>query len=98
MQHYIALKWILRYLASTKTLRITYEVLQDEITAENIFYGFADAAYANQEDFKSTTRYIFIASEGAITWKSKKQTVIALSTTEFEYIALTESGKEALWL
>jgi len=98
MQHYAALKQILRYLAHTKTLRITYKVPRDEIQSENIFYGFADAAYANQEDFKSTTRYIFIASGGAITWKSKKQTIIALSTMESKYIALSESGKEAVWL
>ena len=54
--------------------------------------------YANQEDFKSTTGYVFIASSGAITWKSKKQSIIALSTTESEYIALAKSGKEAVWL
>src|SRR5215510_4023414 len=51
MQHYAALKQILRYLASTKTLEITYKAPQDETPPGNIFYGFADAAYANQEDF-----------------------------------------------
>ena len=98
IQHYTALKRILRYLAGTKTLGITYKIRGDEIHSGNLFYGFADAAYANQEDFKSTTGYVFIASGGAITWKSKKQTIIALSTTESEYIALSESGKEAVWL
>ena len=98
MQHYATLKWILRYLAGTKTFRITYKAPQDGIQTGNIFYGFSNTVYVNQEDFKSTTRYVVIASGGAITWKSKKQTVIALSTMESEYIVLSESGKEAVWL
>ena len=42
--------------------------------------------------------YVFLASGGAITWKSKKQSIIALSTTESEYVALSEAGREATWL
>ena len=42
--------------------------------------------------------YVFLAAGGAITWKSKKQTVIALSSTEVEYVALSEVGHEAIWL
>ena len=42
--------------------------------------------------------YVFLAAGGAITWKSKKQTVIALSSTEAEYVALSEAGHEAIWL
>jgi hypothetical protein len=47
---------------------------------------------------KSTTGYVFLAAGVAITWKSKKQTVIALSSTEAEYVALSEAGREATWL
>jgi len=64
----------------------------------NLFHGFADAAFANTDDYKSTTGYVFLASEGAITWKSKKQTIIAMSSTESEYVALSEAGREAFWL
>ena len=67
-------------------------------THDNLFHGYADAAYANAEDLKSTTGYVFLAAGGAITWKSKKQTVIALSSTEAEYVALSEAGREATWL
>jgi hypothetical protein len=63
-----------------------------------LFHGYADAAYANQDDLKSTTGYVFLGSGGAITWKSKKQSVIALSSTEAEYIALSEAGREVVWL
>ena len=37
-------------------------------------------------------------NSGAITWRSKKQTTIALSSTQAEYIALLEAGREACWL
>ena len=57
-----------------------------------------DAAYANTDDYKSTSRYVFLVAGGAITWKSKKQTIIALSSTEAEYVALSEAGREACWL
>ena len=44
------------------------------------------------------TGYVFLAAGGAIMWKSKKQTMIALSSTEVEYVALSEAGHEAIWL
>ena len=64
----------------------------------NIFHGYADAAFANADNYKSMTGYVFLGSEGAITWKSKKQTIIAMSSTESEYVALSEAGREAYWL
>ena len=65
---------------------------------DNLFLGFADANFANTDDYKSTTGYVFLASEGAITWKSKRQTIIAMSLTESEYVALSEAGWEAFCL
>jgi hypothetical protein len=47
---------------------------------------------------KFTMGYVFIAAEGAITWQSTKQPITAQSSTEAEYIALWEAGKEASWL
>ena len=95
--HYGILKRILRYLAGTRQLGITYQK-HDTDPGNNLFHGFADAAFANADDLKSTTGYVFIASGGAITWKLKKQTIIAMSTTESEYVALSEAGREAFWL
>jgi hypothetical protein len=97
LQHSIALKRILRYLAGTKNFGITYSKNASN-TDGNIFHGFADAAYANNEDNRSTSGYIFLAAGGAITWRSKKQTTIALSSTEAEYVALSEAGREVCWL
>ena len=97
LQHVTALKRILRYLAGTKDLGITYSKVSTNPT-DNSFYRFANAAYANQDDHKSTSGYVFLAAGGAITWKSKKQTTIALSSTEAEYVALSKAAREACWL
>jgi hypothetical protein len=64
----------------------------------NIPFCWCDVAYANHDDLKSTSGYVFLASGGATTWKSKKQTTIALSSTEAEYVALLEASWEACWL
>jgi hypothetical protein len=69
LQHYGALKQILRYLAGTKTLGITYRKAQDDTGDDNLFHGYADAAYASA-DLKSMSGYVFLAAGGAITWGS----------------------------
>jgi hypothetical protein len=94
MQHQTALKRILRYLSGTQMHGITYKQVPEPIISK----GFADAAYQNRDDGKSTTGYVFIAAEGAITWRSGRQSITASSSTEAEYIALWEAGKEASWL
>ena len=47
---------------------------------------------------KSTSGYIYIHAGGAISWCSRLQRIVALSTTEAEYISATEASKEAIWL
>ncbi|CAA0817270.1 cysteine-rich RLK (RECEPTOR-like protein kinase) 8 [Striga hermonthica] len=47
---------------------------------------------------KSTSGFVFTFAGGAVSWQSKLQKSVALSTTEAEYIAMTEAGKEMLWL
>src|SRR6266446_1820851 len=64
----------------------------------NSFIGYTDATYANTDDLKSTSGYVFIIQGGAITWWSKKQSVIAMSSTEAEYVALSEAMHKASWL
>jgi hypothetical protein len=99
LQHHGALKRILRYLAGTKGYGITYSHPPESINNNpNIIYGFADAAFANQDDYRSTSAYVFLAAGGAITWRSKKLTMVAQSSTEAEYIALAEAAREACWL
>jgi hypothetical protein len=61
--------------------------------------GYTDADMAGDIDYrKSTSRYLITFAERAVSWQSKLQKCIALSTTEAEYIAITEVSKELLWI
>ena len=97
LQHVGAIKRVLRYLVGTKTLGITYQS-QNQRTDNNLFHGYSDAAFANTDDQKSTSGHVFVSAGGAMTWSSKKQTTVALSSTEAEYVAISEASREAYWL
>ncbi|XP_042983134.1 secreted RxLR effector protein 161-like [Carya illinoinensis] len=94
--HWQAIKWLLRYISGTTVLGLKYG---NNVKEGCELEGFVDADYAGSVDTrKSLTGYVFTAFGGAISWKSNLQSVVALSTTEVEYIALTEAIKEAIWL
>ena len=58
-----------------------------------------DSDFAGDLDkCRSTTAYVFTLASGPVSWKSNLQSTIALSTTETEYMAVTEGAKEAVWL
>eukprot|EP00253_Pinus_taeda_P028969 PITA_28969 len=62
-------------------------------------HGFVDADWVGDLDQRrSTSGYVFNLSGGAISWMSKKQFVVAQSTTKVEYMAATHASKEAVWL
>lgn len=89
-----AVKRIIRYLKNTANYGIEY-LRQPEYNLN----GFCDADYASdKETRRSTTGYVFKASGGPITWSSKRQSGVTLSTTEAEYVAACQATKEAVWL
>ena len=53
---------------------------------------------ATQEHRHAITGYTFLIARGAISWSSKKQEIVTLSTAESEYVATTHATKEAIWL
>ena len=60
-------------------------------------WGYCDANYTeDSHDRKSTSGYAFMLAGGPITWKSKKQKSVALSTTEAEYYAMGAACQEAI--
>jgi len=61
--------------------------------------GYVDADLAGDVDSrKSTTGFVYTLGGTAVCWASKLQKIVALSTTEAEYVAVTEAGKEMVWL
>ena len=61
-------------------------------------HGYSDSDWAGDEDTRrSTTGYVFFMQHGPISWATKRQPTVALSSTEAEYMALTTACQEALW-
>ncbi|KAG6520057.1 hypothetical protein ZIOFF_017087 [Zingiber officinale] len=92
--HYAAAKRILRYLQGTRKLGIKY--VKEK---ENKLVGYTDSDWAGSlDDRKSTSGYIFCLGSKIISWVSKKQKTVSLSSAEAEYIAATDAACEAVWL
>lgn len=92
--HLQAAKRILRYLKGTADLGIFYRKNgSDELIA------YADSDYASDvDDRKSTSGYVFLLGTGAISWSSKKQPVVTLSTTEVEFFAAASCVCQGVWI
>ncbi|KAK4383061.1 Retrovirus-related Pol polyprotein from transposon TNT 1-94 [Sesamum angolense] len=93
--HWEALKWLFRYLNGSNNSGIEFSKCSEVVK----LIGYVDSNYANDRGSRrSTTSYVFTLCGACISWKSQLQNIVALSTTEAEYIAITEAFKEALWL
>ncbi len=93
VDHWNALKRLLKYLRGTMELGLHY------VKFPNVLEGYCDANWVSDNDeVNSTSGYVFTLCGAAISWKSAKQSVIARSTMESEFIALDLAGQEAEWL
>lgn len=89
--HWMAVKRIMRYLKGTLHIELCLDGKDLRL------YDYCDADWAGDAyDRRSTTGYVFMLNNGAISWNSKRQPTIALSTTEAEYMATSQSAKEAI--
>lgn len=92
-EHWKAAKRVLRYLKGTINYSLSYQRSGLEVTS------FVDADWAASEiDRKSYTGYVFKLGSSVITWESRKQKTVALSSTEAEYMAMSDACKEALFV
>jgi hypothetical protein len=85
---------VIRYLKGTTNLGL---VIDSSAKREGL-KGYADANWAREEGRRSTGGYVFLLYGTAISWSSKRQATVALSSCEAEYIAESEAAKEAIWL
>ena len=93
--HWAGVERVMRYVQGTRNLEIVF----NSKSKSPELLGFSDADWAGcQDSRKSTSGYVFKFCGGAVSWSSRKQTVVATSTCEAEYIALCEACKEATWL
>ena len=92
-EHQKTIQWVFRYLRGT-----TNDCLHFRRTRDGVV-GYLDSYFASDLDKRrSLTRYVFIVGGCAISWKTALQTTVALSTTETEYMTITQACKEAIWL
>lgn len=92
--HWEAAKRVMRYLKGTIEKGLVYKPNLD-----NTITGYCDADWAgNIDDRQSTTGYIFVYQSAAISWSTKKQKTVALSSTEAEFMSITAAIQESVWL
>lgn len=93
-EHWVYAKRILRYLKKTKNLGLKYSNIKN-----NNIEGYVDADWSNDvNDRKSYSGFCFMLSGSVISWNCSKQKCISLSSTEAEYVSLSEACKEAVYL
>jgi hypothetical protein len=93
-EHWVAVKRIFRYLRGTADVGLIYGGKGESFVA-----GYSDSDYAADLDTRrSLTGYVFTVGSALVSWKATLQSSVALSTTEAEYMALTEAAKEGIWL
>lgn len=92
--HLMAAKRVFRYLKGTTDFGILYK--KGKMSS---VYGYTDSDYAGDiDDRKSTSGNVFLMSSGAVSWSSKKQPIVTLSTTEAEFVAAATCSCQAIWL
>jgi len=95
LQHWKAVKHLLRYLKGTLDFKLTYS----STCSLSLFTTYTDADHGgNPDNGRSTSGYIVKMGTGTISWSSKLQGIVTLSTTEAEYAAVTTAGQEILLL
>ncbi len=91
--HWKAAKRVLRYLNGTISVGLVYQGDSDVL-------GYSDSDWARDiKDRKSTSGYmLFQIANGPVSWKSKKQVTVSLSTAEAEYVTLLSAAQECVWI
>jgi len=90
--HWEQAKRVICYLKGTRDFELTFG-------PSGGIEGYTDASWGNDtDDRRSICGYAFTLNGGAVSWSSKKQSVVALSSTEAEYVGITHAAKEATWI
>ena len=90
--HWEAVKRVLRYLSGTKTHALTYGNERHDLL------GYTDADSASQDHRHAILGYAFLIDSATISWASRKQELVTLSTAEAKYVATMHAAKECIWL
>ena len=90
----VAAKSVLRYIKGTMKMRLLYT--RDEA---DLLKAYTNRDFAGDVNGgRSTSGYVFLMSNAAVAWSSKKQPVVTLSTTEAEYVAAAACACQSIWM
>jgi len=93
--HWKAVKHLFKYLKGTMNYKLTYS----PTSGSELFVTYSDADHGGDKSTgRSTSAWVVKMGTGAISWSSKLQSMVTLSTTEAEYIAANLAGQEIIWL
>ena len=99
ISHWNAALRVVRYLYTTKDWSLTYEGKRSlDLELEDAPEGYVDADGQMADDRKAVTGWVFIIDGGAVSWSSRSQTLVSLSTAESEYVAAVDASKEGIWI
>ena len=92
-QHLRLAVYVLSYLVGTVDKKLVY----DGADGDGL-HGYSDSSLADQTDDRhSTSGYVFLLANGAISWSARKQKTVAQNTTEAEYMAMADAANQAAW-
>jgi hypothetical protein len=95
-EHWKAVKHLFRYLRGTCNFRLTYK---PEPSASYLFYVYSNADHgANLDNGRSMSAYVVKIGSGTVSWSSRLQSIMALSTTEAEFAAAASADQEVVWM
>lgn len=94
--HLGAAKHLLRYLRDMARCGLCYK--KDQMSRGQQLHGYSDAAFGNSVNQWSTGGYMFMINESPVCWASNKQSIAAESSTEAEYMALSNASRQAVWI
>jgi hypothetical protein len=94
--HWKATKHLFRYLRGSVDYRLTYA---PDPSSSQLFTTYSDADHGgNPDNGRSTSAYVVKMGAGAVSWMSRLQSIVALSTTEAEFISAVSAGQEIVWM
>ena len=91
-EHWEAVKWLMRYQRGTTSTSLCF----GKVKVTTVFVD--DDRGGDVDSSKSTSGYIYTIGETVVSWMYRLQKCVSLSSTEAEYVAIAEAGKEMIWL
>ena len=98
--HMKAVKHLLRYLRGSREMGLNYSRPSNHgpMDKPNVLWGFVDSDWAGCQDTRrSTSGFTLMLNGAAVSWKSKRQTVVALSSAEAEFVAASSLVQEVIY-